>query len=188
MIDNRENVKPKANVSGKNEKTAVDILGQLASTMSTHQLTRLTYKDKNMEVAMENVNLYSHNGISFNPNISMNTNSNPSSDHDANKYIQQKSAPSLNANQSNTQTGEATNQTSVTSPMVGTIYLASSPNAAPFIKIGDFVQEGQQLFIIECMKTMNKISAPVKGKITQILATDKMPTEFGQTLAIIEKA
>ena len=74
----------------------------------------------------------------------------------------------------------------VTSPMVGTCYLAPEPGAAMFVKEGDTVKEGQQLFIIEAMKTMNPIPSPRAGKVTKILVSDAQPVEFGEALCIIE--
>ena len=75
---------------------------------------------------------------------------------------------------------------SVTSPMVGTIYLQPNPGAPPFVKVGDTVEAGQTLFIVEAMKTMNPIPAPRVGKIVEILVEDAQPVEFGEPLAIIE--
>ena len=74
----------------------------------------------------------------------------------------------------------------VASPMVGTAYVAPSPGAAPFVKIGDMVNEGQTLLIIEAMKTMNQIPAPRSGRVTQIIISDGQPVEFGEPLMIIE--
>ena len=74
----------------------------------------------------------------------------------------------------------------VSSPMVGTAYIAPSPGAAPFVKVGDLVNEGQTLLIIEAMKTMNQIPAPRAGRITQIIISDGQPIEFGEPLMIIE--
>lgn len=74
----------------------------------------------------------------------------------------------------------------VTSPMVGTVYIAPEPGAAPFVKLGDNVTVGQTLFIVEAMKTMNPIIADKPGKITQILIQDGQPVEFGEPLAIID--
>lgn len=74
----------------------------------------------------------------------------------------------------------------VSSPMVGTAYLAPSPDAKPFIEVGATVKEGQTLLIIEAMKTMNQIPAPRGGTVTQILVEDGQPVEFGEPLMIIE--
>ena len=73
----------------------------------------------------------------------------------------------------------------VTSPMVGTIYLRPNPDAEPFVKVGDTVEAGQTLFIVEAMKTMNPIPAPKAGKVVEILVEDAQPVEFGEPLAII---
>ncbi len=73
----------------------------------------------------------------------------------------------------------------VKSPMVGTAYLAPTPGAEPFVKVGDQVSEGQTLLIVEAMKTMNEIKAPKSGTIRQILARDAEPVEFDEPLVII---
>jgi acetyl-CoA carboxylase biotin carboxyl carrier protein len=74
----------------------------------------------------------------------------------------------------------------VKSPMVGTTYLASSPDSAPFITVGASVKQGQTVLIIEAMKTMNQIPAPRSGKVTQILVENGQPVEFGEVLLVIE--
>jgi acetyl-CoA carboxylase biotin carboxyl carrier protein len=74
----------------------------------------------------------------------------------------------------------------VTSPMVGTAYLAPEPGARPFVEVGSRVQAGETLLIIEAMKTMNQIPAPRGGTVIQILIEDGQPVEFGEPLMIIE--
>jgi len=74
----------------------------------------------------------------------------------------------------------------VTSPMVGTAFLAADPDAQPYVKVGDSVAKGQTLLIIEAMKTMNPIPAPRAGKIVQVLISNGAPVEYGQPLVIIE--
>ena len=74
----------------------------------------------------------------------------------------------------------------ITSPMVGTAYLASAPGAKPFIDVGSQVKAGDTLIIIEAMKTMNQIPAPRSGTVTQILVENGQPVEFGEPLLIIE--
>lgn len=74
----------------------------------------------------------------------------------------------------------------VTSPMVGTCYLAAEPGATPFVSVGATVTEGQTVLIIEAMKTMNHIPAPRAGTIKRILVDDGTPVEFGAPLLIIE--
>ena len=75
--------------------------------------------------------------------------------------------------------------TQVTSPMVGTTYLSSSPGAAPFIKVGDMVKEGDTRLIVEAMKVMNPIKAPKGGTINRILVSDAQPVEFGELMVVI---
>ena len=74
----------------------------------------------------------------------------------------------------------------VTSPMVGTAYLAAEPGAAPFVAVGATVTEGQTVLIIEAMKTMNHIPAPRAGTVKRILIEDGSPVEYGAPLMIIE--
>ena len=74
----------------------------------------------------------------------------------------------------------------VTSPMVGTVYVAPEPDAPAFIAIGDSVKRGQTVLIVEAMKVMNPITAPADGKVTQILVQNGQPVEFGEALVVIE--
>ena len=74
----------------------------------------------------------------------------------------------------------------VKSPMVGTIYLAISPEDKPFISVGQSVKEGDQLFIIEAMKTMNPVKSPYSGVIKQIIIKNEMPVEYDEILAVID--
>jgi acetyl-CoA carboxylase biotin carboxyl carrier protein len=74
----------------------------------------------------------------------------------------------------------------VASPMVGTAYLAPSPDAKAFIEVGQKVKEGQTLLIIEAMKTMNQIPSPRAGTVTAILFEDAQPVEYGMPLVVIE--
>ncbi len=74
----------------------------------------------------------------------------------------------------------------VPSPMVGTAYLSPEPGAPPFIKVGDTVNAGQTLMVVEAMKTFNPIPAPRAGKVAAILVTDAQPVEYGEPLVILE--
>lgn len=73
----------------------------------------------------------------------------------------------------------------VTSPMVGTVYLAPEPGVAPFVSVGDQVSEGDTLMIVEAMKTMNHIPAPRAGKVMRILVEDGAPVEYGAALVVL---
>lgn len=74
----------------------------------------------------------------------------------------------------------------VTSPMVGTAYMAPEPGAPSFVSKGDSVKAGDTLMIIEAMKVMNPIKAETGGIVTQILVKDGQPVEFGDVLVVIE--
>jgi acetyl-CoA carboxylase biotin carboxyl carrier protein len=73
----------------------------------------------------------------------------------------------------------------VKSPMVGTFYASASPGTPPFVEIGQIVEEGDVICIIEAMKIMNQIEADASGKITKILAQNGDPVEYGQPLFVI---
>lgn len=73
----------------------------------------------------------------------------------------------------------------VTSPMVGTFYRAPNPGAEPFVKVGDHVEAGQTLGIIEAMKLLNEIEAETSGTVKEICVENAQPVEFGQPLFII---
>ncbi|HYH22440.1 MAG TPA: acetyl-CoA carboxylase biotin carboxyl carrier protein [Azospirillum sp.] len=74
----------------------------------------------------------------------------------------------------------------VTSPMVGTAYLAPEPGGTPFVRVGDQVKAGQTLLIIEAMKVMNPIKAPRGGTLIEVAIGDAQPVEFGEVLMVIE--
>lgn len=76
--------------------------------------------------------------------------------------------------------------TPVKSPLVGTFYSSPSPDAPPFVLVGQKVKEGDTLFIIEAMKTMNEIKAPCDGTVVRILAQPGDMVEYNQTVVIIE--
>ncbi|HLW26683.1 MAG TPA: acetyl-CoA carboxylase biotin carboxyl carrier protein [Kiloniellales bacterium] len=80
----------------------------------------------------------------------------------------------------------AEHEFAVTSPMVGTAYLAPEPGAKPFVQPGDSVSEGQTLMIIEAMKVMNALPAPRAGRVVRVLVQDGEPVEFGEPLLILE--
>ena len=79
-----------------------------------------------------------------------------------------------------------TNDQSIVSPMVGTFYSAPSPTAKPFVTIGQKINQGDTIGIIEAMKIMNQIEADRSGTVIEILVKDGEAIEFGQSLIIIE--
>jgi len=75
----------------------------------------------------------------------------------------------------------------ITAPMVGTFYRAPAPDAEPYVKVGDVVEAGQTLCIIEAMKIMNEIESEVRGRVAEILVENAEPVEYGQALFVLEK-
>jgi len=72
------------------------------------------------------------------------------------------------------------------SPLVGTFYRAPSPNASPFIEVGDLVKKGQVLCIVEAMKLMNEVESEVEGKVVSVYVENAQPVEYGEPLFLIE--
>ena len=82
----------------------------------------------------------------------------------------------------------AKNLIEVKSPMVGTFYRSPSPESLPFVEVGQNIEEGTVICIIEAMKLMNEIKSEKKGKIVEVLIENGQPVEFGQPLFLIEPA
>jgi len=85
-----------------------------------------------------------------------------------------------------TEAAESSHPGAVKSPMVGTAYLCPEPGAAPYVKSGDSVTEGDTILIIEAMKVMNPIRAPRSGTISRLMIENGGPVEFGQVLMVID--
>ncbi|AYQ55864.1 Biotin carboxyl carrier protein of acetyl-CoA carboxylase [Bathymodiolus thermophilus thioautotrophic gill symbiont] len=100
----------------------------------------------------------------------------------------QVAAPVAVAPVANVETTEATviDGHPITSPMVGTFYGAASPTSEAFVKVGQHINQGDTICIVEAMKIMNKIEATQSGTVTEILCNDGDGVEFGQTLIIIK--
>ena len=94
-------------------------------------------------------------------------------------------APQASAPQAAAKEPEAKGK-AITSPMVGTFYAASSPEAAPFVEVGSTVNVGDVVCIIEAMKLMNEIKAEQAGKVVQICVKNGDPIEFGHVLMYVE--
>ena len=81
---------------------------------------------------------------------------------------------------------ESKKGTPIVSPMVGTFYTAPSPDAQPFVTVGQTVNKGDKVCIIEAMKLMNEIETEISGKIVEICVQDGQPVEFGQVLMYVD--
>ena len=76
----------------------------------------------------------------------------------------------------------------VSSPIVGTFYRAPNPDADPYVKVGDFVEPGQTLCIVEAMKLMNEIESDVSGTVVKVLPENAQPVEYGENLFLVRPA
>jgi acetyl-CoA carboxylase biotin carboxyl carrier protein len=74
----------------------------------------------------------------------------------------------------------------VTSPIVGTVYLAVEPGGKKFVEVGQKIKKGQTIMIVEAMKTMNHVPSTYDGTVSKILVNDGEPVEFGQSLILIK--
>jgi acetyl-CoA carboxylase biotin carboxyl carrier protein len=151
------------------EKAAFAVQSQaietLAQVMNQHNLSEIEYKEGPIHIRLSK----KQEGGVFVPHSS-------AAEVSASAPV---GSPSLEAEAS------APEGTSLKSPMVGTVYLASKPGEAPFVKVGDAVQEGQVVLIVEAMKVMNTLKAPVSGSVKSILIKDGEPVEYGQDLLYI---
>ncbi len=83
---------------------------------------------------------------------------------------------------------ESARYVAIKSPMVGTFYRSSSPDKPPFLKVGDAVQKGQTVCVIEAMKLFNEIESELQGKVVKILVDDTSPVEYDQPLFLLDPA
>ena len=78
------------------------------------------------------------------------------------------------------------NSKKITSPIIGTAYLAPEPGGKKFIEIGQKIKKGDTIMIVEAMKTMNHVPSPIDGIVKEISVEDGQPVEFGQTIATLD--
>tara|TARA_S200000501_G_scaffold82023_1_gene74177 strand:- start:569 stop:1015 length:447 start_codon:yes stop_codon:yes gene_type:complete len=106
------------------------------------------------------------------------------------KIVRYEKSPQSDSPQDNSESKnkqfETENIETVVSPMVGTFYRAPSPESSPFIDVGQLVEEGQTLCVIEAMKLMNEVPSNISGKVLEVLVENGEPVEFEQPLFKIE--
>tara|TARA_A100001234_G_C12416458_1_gene296777 strand:- start:21 stop:455 length:435 start_codon:yes stop_codon:yes gene_type:complete len=138
------------------------IIKELSDYLDEFNLTELEYTEKDTKIKV------SKNKILTNNQPSVISNDNSLSKNNLEETI-------------NTKTG-----TEVTSPIIGTAYLAPEPGAKKFVEVGKKIKKGDTVMIVEAMKTMNHVPSTKDGIVKEILVSDGQPVEFGQALIILE--
>ncbi len=169
---------PKNINRSKKSKIDMIILKDALDIMEKNSLCELVYEDGNFKIQLKKA--LSQQAIVTMPQIIQTP---------ASVVTQNPSVPTVQpaAAESQSKIKEDENTYVVKSPMVGTFYRAPSPDAPPFVNIGDSVEPGKTLCIIEAMKIMNEIKSEVKGKIKEILVENAQAIEYNQPIIIIER-
>lgn len=155
---------------GKIMKFDIEYIEKLAKVLADNSLTEISLEDGEQAITLRNEVV----GVTAAPVVAA-----PVAQPQAAQP--QAAQPSAPAEQKEVKKGKP-----LTSPMVGTFYSAPSPDADPFVKVGQTIKEGDVVCIVEAMKLMNEIESEFSGKIVEICVQDGQPVEFGQVLMYIE--
>ena len=120
---------------------------------------------------------YGNNDVKIKVSKSISTNSYQAID---------KKNPPKNITEDINKSGKVLTGKQITSPIIGTAYLAPEPGAKKFVKVGDKIKKGQTIMIVEAMKTMNHVPSSSDGVVKKILVNDGQPVEFGQPLIVLK--
>ena len=153
---------------GKIMKFDIEYIEKLAKVLADNSLTAISLEDGEQAITLRNEVV----GVAAAPVVAAPV---------AQPQTAQPAQTSAPAEQKEVKKGKP-----LTSPMVGTFYSAPSPDAAPFVKVGQTIKEGDVVCIVEAMKLMNEIETEFSGKIVEICVQDGQPVEFGQVLMYIE--
>jgi len=167
-------------MSKRSHEDDVEFIKALAELLSENELSELQVKREYPEAGTLNVR------VSKISNVTTTVAMPAAAPAPAPSAPSAPAAPASEATPASDGGDPASHPGAVTSPMVGTVYLAPEPEAAAFVKVGDSVSEGQTLLIVEAMKTMNQIPAPKSGTVKRVLVEDGAPVEFGAPLMIVE--
>lgn len=151
---------PKVKIKGQNMKFDIDYIEKLTKVLTDSSLTEISVEDGDQAVTIRKES-NAVATVAASPVIS--------------------SVTDNAVKQTESHKGKA-----ITSPIVGTFYSAPSPDSEPFVKIGQEIEKGTKVCIIEAMKLMNEIESEFDGKITEICVSDGQPVEFGQVLMYVE--
>ena len=153
---------------GKIMKFDIEYIEKLAKVLADNSLTEISLEDGEQAITLRNEVV----GVTAAPVVAAPV---------AQPQAAQPAQTSALAEQKEVKKGKP-----LTSPMVGTFYSAPSPDADPFVKVGQTIKEGDVVCIVEAMKLMNEIESEFSGKIVEICVQDGQPVEFGQVLMYIE--
>jgi len=134
-----------------------NIIKELNNYLDEFNLTEIEYTEKDLKVKVSKSQVFQ--------------NIQPSPSVDKNKVIKEEIP--------------IDNSKKITSPIIGTAYLAPEPGGKKFIEVGKKIKKGDTVMIVEAMKTMNHVPSPIDGIIKEITVEDGQPVEFGQTIAIL---
>jgi acetyl-CoA carboxylase biotin carboxyl carrier protein len=155
----------------------INYLKKIVKVFDESSLTELEISEDNIKIKLSRTSAATNNILSPAPVYVQ-----PSLQASSNAYV---SEPKVQ-NQGEQKKEDVANLKEIKAPIVGTFYRAPNPDAPPFVQVGDIVDPGKTLCIIEAMKIMNEIESDVKGKIVKILVENGKPVEFGQPLFLIE--
>ena len=138
------------------------LIKELTDYLNEFNLTELEYGDKDLKIKVSK---------------SISTKSSQSIDEENS---------SKTATEAKNKSGELLSGKEITSPIIGTAYLAPEPGAKKFVEVGKKIKKGDTIMIVEAMKTMNHVPATSDGTVKEICVQDGSPVEFGQTLVILD--
>jgi acetyl-CoA carboxylase biotin carboxyl carrier protein len=146
---------------------------ELIELLSQKDIDKVKIKDKDFEITIQKDKFKGVKVVNETPQV-----------------LETQKAPALEAPKEQSQTTPTTSSTEgvlITSPMVGTFYVAPSPDSPPFVRVGDNVKKGDTLCILEAMKIMNELEAEFDCKILEVLVEDGEPVEYDKPLFRVEK-
>lgn len=151
------------------------IIGKLAEILDKNQLTGLKYEDEHCKISLAREN----SGVAYAPAVY----TQPSAVVSNEPVISETENTGVPVKE---EADYANSPNAVKSPMVGVVYLSSSPNSPSYVQVGDSVSVGDTVCLIEAMKTFNPVKAHKNGKVVKVLVETGDPVEYGEPLVIIE--
>ncbi len=154
-------------MKGKNMNFDIEYIDKLSKLLKENELTEISLEDGDSAITIRKDVIVAPAAVAAAPAIAASM-AQPTKAEDTVK------------------TENSSKGTPIISPMVGTFYTSPSPDAKPFVTVGQTINKGDKVCIIEAMKLMNEIEAEVSGKIAEICVQDGDPVEFGQVLMYVE--